>query len=220
MTEPNVSVGNDIAWERAQLAKHSSASVEHYTPADIIERARAVMGGIDLDPASSAVANAKLVKATAYLDAEANGYLRGWKGRVWLNPPGGKCDPDGLPLRQVKGHKGYFYADGSRCTRPAQSSASAWWHKLVTEYRAGRVTEACFLGFSLEILQTSQTRIGSTAAGVFSLCFVAKRIAFLKVDGDELVSGDAPPHANVIVYIGEEKMAFERAFASLGTCRA
>jgi len=36
------------------------------------------------------------------------------------------------------------------------SSQKAWWKKLVTEWEHERVLEAIFVGFSLEILQTSQ----------------------------------------------------------------
>lgn len=43
-------------------ARHSSASTNHYSPPDIIEAARRVMGGIDLDPATNKVAN-RVVKA-------------------------------------------------------------------------------------------------------------------------------------------------------------
>jgi hypothetical protein len=44
------------------------------------------MGGIDLDPASSDVANMH-VGAASYFTASMNGLIRKWHGRVWLNPP-------------------------------------------------------------------------------------------------------------------------------------
>ena len=59
---------------------------EWYTPQDLIERARKVLGGFDLDPASNDVAQEK-VKATAYHTAETNGLAHEWNGTVWLNPP-------------------------------------------------------------------------------------------------------------------------------------
>lgn len=59
---------------------------EWYTPVQHIEAARAVMGGIDLDPASSEIAN-RTVKAAVYFDRQTDGLLWDWSGRVWLNPP-------------------------------------------------------------------------------------------------------------------------------------
>jgi hypothetical protein len=70
----------------AQLIHQDSGKTEYYTPLPIIEAARRVMGGIDLDPASSAAANAR-VKAVVFFDKANDGLLREWDGRVWFNPP-------------------------------------------------------------------------------------------------------------------------------------
>jgi phage N-6-adenine-methyltransferase len=58
------------------------------TPRKYLDAAREVMGGIDLDPASSAEAN-ETVKATVFYTENDNGLGQSWKGKVWLNPPYG-----------------------------------------------------------------------------------------------------------------------------------
>ena len=65
---------------------HNTGEFEWYTPVEIIEAARACMGGIDLDPASCVVAQ-QTVRATTFYDMQADGLTKPWSGRVWLNPP-------------------------------------------------------------------------------------------------------------------------------------
>ena len=59
---------------------------EWYTPPGIVEACRAALGGIDLDPASCAIAQ-RAVRATRYLTRADDGLAHAWRGRVFLNPP-------------------------------------------------------------------------------------------------------------------------------------
>jgi hypothetical protein len=64
----------------------SSNSDEHNTPKFLIDAARAIMGGIDLDPMSNAIANRTIRAHRIYTKAN-DGLTKPWIGRVWLNPP-------------------------------------------------------------------------------------------------------------------------------------
>jgi len=65
---------------------NNSGENEWYTPAVYLDAARHVMGGIDLDPASCALAN-ETVGAAEYFTKEDSGLSHRWDGTVWLNPP-------------------------------------------------------------------------------------------------------------------------------------
>jgi phage N-6-adenine-methyltransferase len=63
-----------------------TGETEWYTPAAYVEAARDVLGAIDLDPASSEIAQ-RTVRAARYFTRSDDGLRHEWPGRVWLNPP-------------------------------------------------------------------------------------------------------------------------------------
>lgn len=80
------------AWAKAfpdlaeTLAIKHGGDEESYTPVCYLNSARAVMGGIDLDPASNSMAQAN-VQAETYYTVDDDGLSQEWAGRVWMNPP-------------------------------------------------------------------------------------------------------------------------------------
>lgn len=182
----------------AQRAKHSSESVEWYTPSDIIDRVHLVMGDIDLDPASCALANT-VVRAKAFREGVGLPHPLPWHGRVWLNPPGGSVE--------------------GMTTKATRSATKVWWRRLVSEYRAGHIEQAMFLGFNLDCLQTTQDSMADGDAILdWPVCLPASRIRFLhaverattrslfEAGGpteatSDLQPDDSPTQANVIAYL-------------------
>lgn len=192
----------------AVVARHSAAQSTWQTPPEIIAAARATMGGIDLDPASCASANDR-VGAAAYFDEAHDGLRFPWDGRVFLNPPGGKCD---APSR----------AQNPKRELVSVSAAPLWWGKLAEEWLAGRTLQAIFVGFSIEILQTSQGIPGVPSAAAFPMCIPRRRLAFVDPATGQAVKGNT--HASVVVYLpppsdGERARArFLAAFEPIGQC--
>lgn len=76
----------DLLRAGAHVSNNSGEN-EWYTPPEILEAARRVLGGFDLDPASSEIAN-RAVKAAQIFTAEDDGLAQEWPiGRIWMNPP-------------------------------------------------------------------------------------------------------------------------------------
>ena len=74
------------------MPKHlalATGAVEWYTPEWLIEAVRVTMGSIDLDPASTYIANER-VKATRFYDVTDDGLQLEWRGNIYLNPPYGR----------------------------------------------------------------------------------------------------------------------------------
>lgn len=68
----------------SQLINQDSGNFEYYTPIELVDAARLVMGGITLDPASSEIANKK-IQADYYFSE--NGLNKSWFCNVWMNHP-------------------------------------------------------------------------------------------------------------------------------------
>lgn len=88
------------------------------TPERYIEAARQVLGQIDLDPASSVIAN-ETIKAGKFFTKEDNGLDQPWFGNVWINPPYGKTNN--------------------------LSNQGLFAQKLILDYHAGRVKQGIIL---------------------------------------------------------------------------
>ncbi len=184
----------------------SSATPEHYTPPEVIAAAREVMGEIDLDPASCARANA-VVKARLFFADD--GLDLPWHGRVFCNPPGGKLNAKTFePI----------------AAGPGFSSAAVWWWKLLDEYRAGRVEQAIFICFSLNVFQCAQD-LGYQPPYAFPFVVPGSRLRFW--NERTAVGTGAPQHCNAIVYLPPRERpayadgctAFAAAFSRFGEVR-
>lgn len=75
---------------KARYINQTSGAVEYYTPQPIVAAARCVMGSIDLDPASSVLANQRVQADQFYTQAD-DGLVQRWFGNVWLNHPFGRA---------------------------------------------------------------------------------------------------------------------------------
>lgn len=185
------------AQQGATVVAYQSKSMEHYTPSLLIQAAREVLGGIDLDPASCALANTT-VRADRYYSREDDGLSKPWSGRVWLNPPGGR--------------------------RGCISEAKGWWVRLARDYAAGDVTSALFLGFNMQLLQTAQVCRPRPASlpSDHPLCLFSRRIRFLRgTEEGQLKPGNTCTFASVLVYLPDRSdrgavERFRRVFAPFG----
>jgi phage N-6-adenine-methyltransferase len=64
----------------------STGDYEWYTPPEVLDPVRAVLGEIDLDPASCDAAQAR-VQARTFYTAHDDGLRQPWHGKVFCNPP-------------------------------------------------------------------------------------------------------------------------------------
>jgi ParB family chromosome partitioning protein len=132
---------------------YSSDSNEWYTPVEYIRAVRAVLGTIDLDPASCALANT-VVQAITYYSLEDDGLNKPWSGHVYINPPYGRVGTD----RQ-------------------KGQTELWIQRLIQEFNDGTVTEAILL------VNAYLYKQWFAPLWQYPICFPSGRISFWNAQG-------------------------------------
>ena len=133
----------------------SEGNNDWYTPEKYIESARLVLGSIDLDPASSELAQ-KTVKAKVYYTAATNGLDKTWDcNTVWMNPPYSMPEIQGFIDKLIESEvKEWIVLTNN-------SSDTNWFHKLLSEceftcFTKGRVG---FENIQDEVMATRQGQV-------------------------------------------------------------
>ncbi len=161
------------------------------TPDTILKMARAVLGKIDLDPASDAKWN-ESVQAAEYITEQQCGLATPWTyGTVWLNPPGGKI--------------------GNR------SRTGLFWEKLMRHRRSGLLTHALFMAFSAESLQNTQGK-DEPPMLAFPFCIPAKRVQFVSRGVEKTQPSHSNAIIYVPGKV-DSTHKFVEVFSTLGVCR-
>ena len=199
------------------IAQHESKSQEHYTPSQFVAAARACMGSIDLDPASSDLANTEVGAHTWYgWDAErqlmTDGLASDWAvgENVWLNPPGGSTTKARPELAHI-----------------TRSHALLWWARLTAEFRKGSFKRAIYEAFSVEQLAHSQRPLWDGMPSIldFVVCIPSKRIAHDRpkdtiegrpIAGTERIVSKAPSHSSAFVALGIDASHFAEHYRQFG----
>lgn len=153
--------------------RHSSKSVEWASPPDVTAAARVVMGGIDLDPASSPAAN-RVVGARTFYTRAQDGLARVWDAdRVWCNPP----TPAAVWWRKLAHSWAHGFVD--------QAVFLGFSVEFLQTTQAARVAAA-----------------GPPLPLDFPICFPSSRLRFARIRGDRLdTRPKCPSHASCIVFL-------------------
>lgn len=140
--------------EHALEVMNTSENNEWYTPERYVAAARALMGGIELDPATSEYAN-ETVQAERIYTARDDGLAQDWTARsMWLNPPYGYAREGGV------------------------SNQELWTARLIQEYQRGCVQEAVLLVNAVTDRQWFQPLWD------YPICFTDHRIRFYGATGE------------------------------------
>lgn len=207
----------------AANARHSHASVEHYTPKPIVEAARYALGAIDLDPASCKLAQ-ETVQASVFYRLPNNGRELPWYGRVFCNPPmpAALWWSRAMAEREVRGCSVVFVGFSVELLQTAQSHACAHPLDFPCCFPAKRVAydqpiEQAQRATEDKLEQAVRKNAADNVINRLRARVIALHAA--RLEGVRIVSGDSPPHSSMIVCASSDPgicARFREAFGEFG----
>lgn len=120
-----------MSKNNSQLIHADSGNVEWYTPWNIIECARALMGSIDLDPFSCAKANNRPEGRLANEYFIEDGIDADWYGNVWMNHPFGREYNEKAIAKIVHEHTRSNPSMDQACCITFASTSERWFKPLL-----------------------------------------------------------------------------------------
>jgi len=142
---------------------NNSGNMEWYTPPEIIERARRVMGNIDCDPASTERAN-EIIHADCFYTAEDDGLTKPWHGCVWLNPPYGQ--PEIAQFAEAVVAKNAAREFEQACVLVNNATETNWFQSMLRD-----CTAVCFLKGRVKFIDCDGNATGAPLQGQALLYF-------------------------------------------------
>lgn len=135
-----------------------------YTPEKYLESARNVLGGFELDPFTSVIANQK-VKADKIFTEDDDALKKDWrcvdKGTVWMNPPYGKLMTKAVDKFIEEFSKGKFKSGIVLCNNATDTK---WFAKLISKSSA-----ICFTDHRIQFENIDGKNVSGNTRGQ---CFV------------------------------------------------
>lgn len=180
----------------AFAGRHSMDSPEWYTPSVFVEAARAVMGGIDLDPASHDEAN-RTVMASRFYAVEDDGLALDWFGRVFINPPGG--------LVAAFWKKALIEWASHRVSQFVWIGYSLEQLQTLQQIDADATPldfSTCFTSKRIAFVENEAKKV--------------ERVAKLIAQGKNPNKASGPSHSNYVTYAGPNQREFQRVFSAFG----
>lgn len=152
----------DEAYKKVTVhVSNNSGKYEWYTPHKFIDAARKVMGSIDLDPASSEIAN-NIVHATKYFTKEDNGLVQHWDGNIWMNPPYNNSLVGEFTEKLIEELPNIDQA----CVLVNNATETRWFQKILNKSDA-----ICFVKGRIKFLDVNGETTGSSLQGQVILYF-------------------------------------------------
>lgn len=174
-----------------------------------MEEVRAVLGDIDLDPASCPLAN-EIIQATEYFTEKEDGLSRPWFNRWFCNPPYGKNQTSAWvehAIAQSKHSSGILLMNNT--------TDREWFHKLWK-------FPICFLKRRIRFLETItqwQDRFIKSWVRKYGIMPDLEDISDPPCQtfaGGRLVRGPQPTNGNVLVHFGNNFGQFDMTMQRLG----